>query len=178
MPNFPTTFAEKPRRLALVSLLAISLCALVQPAPADARRSARLDRSEATLIKLMNAARVQEGLRPLRVSQRLNRAANGHSWDMVVANYFSHTSRNGTSSSSRVRRYKNARQVGENLAYVPRSQRRGAAWRVARMWMDSPSHRAVMLNPAFRRVGVARQVGRMGGGGRRIVFTADFTSRR
>lgn len=177
MPNFPTTLAEKPRRFTAVSMLAALVCALLAPAAADARRSARLDRQEATLLKLINGMRANHGVRSLRISHRLNRAANGHSWDMVVANYFSHTSRNGTSSSTRIRRHKNARRVGENLAYVPRSQRRGAAWRVARMWWDSPAHRAVMLDPGFRRVGIARQAGRMGGG-RRIVFTADFTSRR
>jgi uncharacterized protein YkwD len=177
MLGFPLPAARNPRRVALVSLLAILACSLV-PASADARRSARLDSSEATRVKLINGLRAQHGLRALKVSHRLNRAANGHSWDMVVANYFSHTSRNGTSSSARVRRYKKAKKVGETLAYVPRSQRRGAAWRVARMWMDSPSHRAVLLEPGFRRLGVARQVGRMGGGSKKIVFTADFTSRR
>lgn len=43
---------------------------------------------------------------------------------------------------------------GENLALTPRGYRG-----VVRLWMASPSHRAVMLNPRFRWGGVSKTTG-------------------
>ena len=45
------------------------------------------------------------------------------------------------------------------------------------MWMASPGHRAVLLSPAGRRIGVGKRKGSMAGV-RRAVFTADLASRR
>lgn len=177
MLGLPTPAATHARPLTVVSALAATLAALLVPAVSEARRSARLDRQEGKIVRLVNGIRADSGLHPLNVSGKLNQAANGHSWNMIVADFFSHTSRNGTTSSTRIRRRRNANRVGEVLAYVPRSQRRGAAWRVVQMWMNSPAHREVLMHPGFRRIGIARQAGRMGGN-RAIVFTADLTSRR
>lgn len=178
MIGLPTPAAlVRTRTLAIVSMISILALCLAAPASSEAKRSARLDRQEAKIVQLVNLIRGDRGLRGLKVSRSLNRAANVHTWDMMVANYFSHTSRNGTSSGTRVRRYRRARTVGETIAYVSRSQRRGAAWRVVNMWMNSPSHRRVLLTRKFRRIGVARQTGRFSGR-RAILFTADFTSRR
>jgi uncharacterized protein YkwD len=44
------------------------------------------------------------------------------------------------------------------------------------MWMQSPPHRAVLLSPAGRRIGVGKRRGRLGSA-RRAVFTADLASR-
>ena len=44
------------------------------------------------------------------------------------------------------------------------------------MWMNSPPHRAVLLAPAGRRIGVGKRRGKLGSA-RRAVFTADLTSR-
>lgn len=157
--------------------MAAMLAALVLPSPAQARRTARLDHQERKIVRLINGIRADHGMAALRRSRRLNHAANRHSWNMIVADFFSHTSRNGTSTASRVRRYRHATRVGEVLAYVSRDQRRGAAWRVVQMWMASPGHRAVLLDPGFRRIGVARQGGRLGSQPA-LVYTADLTSRR
>lgn len=177
MKGLPIHAAVNARLLALVSVLAVLLAGATLPAAAEAKRSHRIDGQERKIVRIVNSYRSQNGLKRLRGNGRLNRAANGHSWDMIVADYFSHTSRNGTSSSTRVRRYKRARAVGEVLAYLPRSQRRGAAWRVVKMWMNSPSHRAVLMSSKFRRIGVARQSGRLGSK-RAIVYTADLTTRK
>ena len=177
MLGFPQPAASKPCLLAVVSVMAALVAVMTLPAPAQARKSARVDRQEAKIVRMVNGIRSNHGIRGLRKSRRLNRAANGHSWEMIVADFFSHTSRNGTPSATRVRRFKRASHVGEVIAYVPRKQRRGAAWRVVQMWMNSPSHRAVLLDPGFRRIGLARQGGRLGSN-RAIVYTADLTSRR
>jgi uncharacterized protein YkwD len=45
------------------------------------------------------------------------------------------------------------------------------------MWMASPGHRAVLLDRAFRRIGIGRRGGYLGG--RPVtVFTADLQSAR
>lgn len=177
MLGMPIPAALHTRLLGIVSALAILAVGATAPAPAEAA-SARLDRQEKRVVRFINSIRQARGLPRLKVSRSLNRAANYHSWEMVVGNFFSHSSRNGTSTAKRVRRYKRARRIGENLAFVPRSKRSNAAWTVVEMWMNSPGHRAVLLSPSFRRLGVARKSGSLGGGRRGIVFTADFTSRR
>jgi uncharacterized protein YkwD len=113
----------------------------------------------------------------VRTGSRLGRAADYHSREMLYGNYFAHPSLNGRSMSSRVRRYSHSRRVGETLAMLSGGCRRGMAGRVVGMWMSSSTHRAVLLSAGFRRVGVARRVGRLGGR-RACVVTADFASRR
>jgi uncharacterized protein YkwD len=66
-------------------------------------------------------------------------------------------------------------RVSSALAAI--GQRRGGASTVVRMWMESPPHRAVLLSSGFRRIGIARRWGILGGSSRAVV-TADFASRR
>ena len=73
-----------------------------------------------------------------------------------------------------MRRYTGADWVGENIATVTRKG--SAARKVVRMWMASPGHRAVLLSPSGRRIGVGKRAGRLGTA-KRAVFTADLASR-
>jgi uncharacterized protein YkwD len=165
----PTTHALT----AALGLLALAVAGiLTTPAPA---RADGVDRVERRVVALVNANRAAAGLPGLRLSRRLARSADAHSRDMARRGFFSHGSSDGRSFASRVRRYAAARRYGENLAYVPRSARGGLAERVVAMWMNSPPHRAEILTPGFRRVGVARRGGRIAGI-RAILFTADFAS--
>jgi uncharacterized protein YkwD len=63
--------------------------------------------------------------------------------------------------------------VGESIAVIPG---RATARRAVRMWMNSPPHRAVLLSPSGRRIGVGKRRGKLGSA-RRAVFTADLASR-
>ena len=45
------------------------------------------------------------------------------------------------------------------------------------MWMNSPGHRAILLSSSFRRVGIGKRTGDLGGD-RACVVTADFGSRK
>ena len=92
---------------------------------------------------------------------------------MLRADFFDHDSSSGASFASRIRRYTSAGLVGETLALLGR--RRGLAFDVVRMWMNSPPHRAVLLTPGFRRIGIGRRWGDMSGAGSSVV-TADFAS--
>ncbi len=155
------------------------LATLGAPTMAEARRSpAGFDATERRIIRLINKNRALFHLPPLRKTPALGRSADAHSRDMLRRNFFAHHSSNGTPFERRVRRYRRAGRLGENLAYVPRKRRGvGQARTVVGMWMASPSHRAVILNPRFRRIGIGRRAGRLGTM-RATVFTADFASRR
>lgn len=152
--------------------------AIVLPGAATAQArvggKAKLDRVERRIIKKINRVRGQFALPRLRVNRALGRSADYHSWDMVRANFFAHTSANGTPFDARVRRFKRAKRVGETIAYTRRG---GGARQVVDMWMTSPSHRASLLDRGFRRIGVGRRKGRLGGA-RVVVFTADLSSAR
>ncbi len=159
-----------------VLALALAATATVTAPPTDAAAGSRMDPTERRIVKLVNSYRARHGRPRLRASRRLNRAADRHSREMVAHDFFAHASRNGTAASTRVRRSSRARTVGENIAFVGASERR-AARRVVDMWIGSAPHRAVLLNSSFRRIGVGRRGGDLGGS-RGYAFTADFASRR
>jgi uncharacterized protein YkwD len=159
---------------ALGCLLAATFAA---PAAASAGSSARLDQKERAIIRGINHQRANHGLAPVRASARLARAADFHSWEMLDANYFAHTSRDGGSFDERVRRYVNKRALGETLAYLGGGCGRGSARQIVRMWMNSPPHRAILLSGTYRRVGIGKRVGSLGSR-KACMITADFSSRK
>ena len=158
-------------------VLAVALLSSLPSAPAQARAGkAKLDPTERRVIKLINAYRAQHGRPRVRASRSLNRVADRHTREMVKHGFFAHSSRNGTGAAARVRRSSRARAVGENLAFISFGTSRPAQ-RVVRLWINSAGHRAVLLDPSFRRIGVARRSGRVNGSAG-SAYTADFASRR
>ena len=105
--------------------------------------------AEAELLALINRERTQRGLAPLVPDENLRAAARAHSADMLLHGYFSHTSLDGLSPFDRMRRA-GARfnTAGENLALAPTVNM------VHRGLMNSPGHRANILNRGFTRVGI------------------------
>ena len=152
----------------------LTLCCALSAAPAEAG-SAKLDRVERQVLEKVNTIRAQHGLRKLRRHGGLARAADVKAYEVTTTHVLSHASPDGTSMDQRVRRYVRARHVGETLGYVPARSRQ--AQRIVDGWMASPGHRAALLSPTFRRVGVGRRKGRLGK--RRIaVIALDLASRR
>ncbi len=154
--------------LVLSTLTMLLVLSFAAAAPAAQPARPRLDRGERAVIRSINRARASHGLRRMRPARRLARAADGHTRTMLRANFFAHGS-----FAQRVRRYVRRGSIGETLAMTSRCSAR----KVVRMWLNSPSHRAVLLSTRFRRVGIGRRVGRMGAR-RACVVTADFASRR
>jgi uncharacterized protein YkwD len=146
------------------------------PSIAAASGKAHIDSRERAMVRGINDQRARHGLAAVRISSRLARAADHHSWEMLDANYFAHTSRNGESFDNRVRRYANHRALGETLAMMSGCGG-GSARKVVQMWTNSPGHRAILLSSAFRRIGLAKRTGNLGGS-QACVVTADFGSRR
>ena len=105
---------------------------------------------EQQVLTLTNAERAKQGLAPLQADTKLMAAAREKSEDMQKNNYFSHTSPTFGSPFDRLKAlgisYKAA---GENIA---KGQRTPA--QVVQAWMDSPGHRANILNDKYTHLGV------------------------
>jgi uncharacterized protein YkwD len=135
---------------------------------ANAASARGLTSSEKSLLSVINATRTSHGLAPVGVDYRLVRTARAHSADMLRQQYFSHGA-----FSARVRASGATGPVfGEDLAWGPMS----ASWVVSH-WLASPSHRAVLLRPGFRRVGIGALQGTFAGRRGALVVTADFAGR-
>jgi uncharacterized protein YkwD len=133
----------------------------------------------APLFRAINTVRRAHGLRPVAASPRLHWAARHHSSDMVVHHYFAHTSPYGSTLYRRIvnsgfRTY-GYWQAGETLAWGTGFD--ATATGVVRMWMHSPEHRAILLSPLFRFVGIGRAQGTFKGHSHAAVWTADWGHR-
>jgi uncharacterized protein YkwD len=120
---------------------------------------------EARMLELVNNERVAAGLKPLAPDPELTEVARRHSADMFARGYFAHDTPDGRDPFDRMREA-NVRFVtaGENLALAPTVQ-------VAhRGLMNSPGHRANILNKDFGRAGI----GIMDGGIRGLMISQEF----
>ncbi|MEU9984875.1 sigma-70 family RNA polymerase sigma factor [Streptomyces sp. NPDC050856] len=99
---------------------------------------------------LVNSERARNGCGPVRQNGLLDTAARRHSEDMDARDFFDHTDPDGVGPGERVTAtgYRWS-TYGENIA---RGQQSPSA--VMRTWMDSPGHRANILNCSFKEIGV------------------------
>ena len=105
---------------------------------------------EQQVLDLVNQERQKAGLAPLSWNSDLANVARAHSKDMSVRNFMSHTNPDGLSPFDRI---KNAgisyRSAAENIAAgqaTPQSVMQG--------WMNSAGHKANILNPDLKEIGV------------------------
>jgi uncharacterized protein YkwD len=106
---------------------------------------------------LLNAERTARGLAPLRAQRTLAGVAAGYASTMVRDEFFAHTSPSGSTVLSRIQRTTYLRRntrwwVGENIAWG--SGTLGTPREVVAAWMASPGHRANILDPRFREIGI------------------------
>jgi len=122
------------------------------------------------VVDRTNAERTRRGLRPLTVDTRLAAAAQAHSADMVQRGFFAHESPDGRQVWDRAVAAGYAyRKVAENIAAGQRS-----AEEVVRGWMESPGHRANILDGDLTQIGV----GRAEGGSYGVYWTQVFGTPR
>ena len=110
---------------------------------------------QATLC-LLDHQRKMHGRRALKPNRRLARAARKHARDMVRRNYFSHTAPGGADFVDRIMRQDDVNPgqgwtLGENLAW---GSYQSATPKSIVLPMHSPGHRANILNPRFREIGI------------------------
>jgi uncharacterized protein YkwD len=151
---------------------ALSTIALLAPAPsapaadepvAQAGRacsgaSARITKASprklrSALLCLVNRKRAANGLKALRLDRKLQRAAGRHARDMVKHDYFGHRRDGGPDLTARLDRVGwSGKAWGENIAYGCGSASSPKA--TLRSWLNSSSHRDILLSGTYRRGGL------------------------
>jgi len=101
------------------------------------------------IVNAINKEREARFLSPLRVNSSLQNAAKNKSIDMITRNYFEHYAYGQTPWSFILKEDYNYSVAGENLA-LGYSTAEG----VVNAWMNSPTHRANILNPEYGDIGV------------------------
>ncbi|MEU3906730.1 CAP domain-containing protein [Streptomyces goshikiensis] len=121
------------------------------PAPSTATPAAGDGHSaeEAAVVTLVNQERAQAGCGPVRANPPLATLASAFSKDMAVRGFFDHTDPDGNTPWARAENAGIGGLGGENIA---RGQ--GDAEAVMKAWMNSPGHKANILNCEFRTLGV------------------------
>ncbi len=142
-----------PRLATVVAILSLTLGALlVTPKSADAALWTP-DRNECAFLKLVNDYRRANGVRPVVLSRSLSAAADFHSAYMARTDDVDHTLSGGASWSQNIRNfgYPSSLGVGENVL-AGRQSSSGALG----LWKTSPPHRANMLDPNWKSIGIGR----------------------
>jgi uncharacterized protein YkwD len=164
-------------------VLLIALVAAFAGSALTARPAAAFDRlaDERTVLKLINNAREKRGLAKVRINRALDRAALAHSRELLASDRFSHTSSDGTSLGTRLRRagygtsgysswsVSEVIGMGQGTLGTPRA--------VFKAWMGSRAHRSIILNKRWRDAGVGCAHGTFGDSDDVVVYTVDFGRR-
>jgi len=145
------------------TFIAVGLVALLGALAAPAAHSSKagnrvvLSSLESGVLSQLNKIRLQHGLQPVKISARLTASAAQHSREMGADGYFAHNSHDGTAFWKRIGRWYGSQgygywSVGENLLWSSPGVDPKAA---LQLWMNSPEHRANILNGRWREIGVS-----------------------
>ncbi|VDC21264.1 CAP domain-containing protein [Pseudogemmobacter humi] len=126
--------------------------ALAFPALA-CERPAQRQTIHAEFTSWVNDLRASRGLKPLRPSASLEKAATAHACDMAGRNFMGHRGSDGSTLKTRLR------SVGYGLSTatenVARSSQPPSSATAARLWSNSPGHLVNLLNPQITEMGLA-----------------------
>ncbi|MGW0659048.1 CAP domain-containing protein [Streptodolium elevatio] len=150
-PSSPSPSASKPPTSAKPSTTAPSRPpSSTRPPSTAAPSGSKADQYASEVVRLANVERAKNGCGPLSEDPELKAAALGHSQDMAARDYFSHTGQDGRSAGDRITAAGYSWSTwGENIA---RGQQTPES--VMEAWMNSPGHRANILNCSFKDLGV------------------------
>src|SRR5215217_4155614 len=110
------------------------------------------DGEEWAFVELLNAYRGELGLAPVTLNAELDAAAEYHSADMAINNYFDHYLFDGTDAGTNI----------QNFGYTgfPYAENIAAGMETAQEvligWQNSPEHNATMTSPQYTEVGIGR----------------------
>jgi uncharacterized protein YkwD len=165
-----------PRRRAIVTRAALiatfAIAAFAPSATAGSHSS-----TESSLVGWINNARVARGLVPLRPHSSLVSIAGLRASRMAATNTMSHTIAGNVGSqlsSYGVRWYR----YGENIGWSTAGWSSASAKAIFSMWMNSPSHKALILSDRFNYIGVGlayRSSNRKTFGSAVFAETVDYT---
>ena len=146
-----TTYNAVPVRF-IIRQPAPQLPTATNPAPAPVPQPnppAQTGGEQQQAFNLLNADRAANGLPPLRLSSELSALAGDYAQDMINRKFFSHTNPEGQSPFDRMNQ-RNIRYgyAGENLAI------NSSVATAENAFMNSPGHRANILNSHYTQVGL------------------------
>jgi uncharacterized protein YkwD len=105
---------------------------------------------EKQVLELTNQERAKAGLQPLKGNAELDYAADKYAEDMSERGVLSHTGPDGSQPWDRAKAVGyEAQSMGENIAAGQKTPEQ-----VVQAWMNSPGHRANILNSNFTELGV------------------------
>jgi uncharacterized protein YkwD len=160
--------------------LVVTVIAVVLAGTAGAGTAAATTMRPRTALRLeINAVRQHFGLGAVRPSSLLHVMALRHSDDMILRDYFGHTSPSGQTVKDRIERSGFVTGYswigGETLAWGTGSLAGPAV--TVKAWLASPEHRAILLSSSFTRIGISRACGHFLGHVGACVWTAEWVER-
>lgn len=176
------------------ALIAVAVSAALEPTSARAEKSydgdveacngkeVYLRPAEKKTLQLHNKTRAERDKPRLCIQQQLQKAARGHSADMIRKDYFSHDSQDGTTFEERVKREgytskgMSVYRIGENLGWGSGAQ--SSPESIHKAWMKSDGHRKNLLNKGFKQVGIGVTAGEYKSYKDSKMYTVDFGFRR
>lgn len=121
---------------------------------------------ELEMLALINADRADAGLHPLQLNTALNDASEDHSRWMLNTDQFSHTGAGGSNAGARMMEtafpFEGSYQWAENIGWQSERGAPGISDDVADIHeslMNSPGHRANLLDPDLTDIGIGIQQG-------------------
>jgi uncharacterized protein YkwD len=160
-----TRTAAPRNRTRLIGVLSLSLLAAAfgVPASAAAADTMTVPQAELRMVDVLNADRSKAGLVPLRVDTRLMTLARNRSNDMSAKNYFSHTQPDGRDifdliAAAKITWY----GAGEIIAWNNAEGLDASAAFAMEGWMNSPSHKAIIVSKGYNYVGFGMAIGEGG----------------
>jgi uncharacterized protein YkwD len=137
-------------RLTIAAVAACAVISLGVAAQAGCTTPTNADAMQKELLSHLNAERKARGLSPLVLSAKLDKAAQGHACDNAKRKSISHTSSDGGTLKTRLRKVGYGfRTAAENTGRGFASGARAVEW-----WMHSPKHKDNILLRKAREVGV------------------------
>jgi len=122
------------------------------------------------MLRIINQDRVASRLAPLELGGKISRAARAHSFDMAKRRYLSHVNPAGASPFDRMAKFGiRYREAGENIGFQQGTDQISMLRSIEQAMLHSRAHRANLLRPSFKRVGIGIVVA-----GDRLYVTQDF----
>lgn len=126
--------------------------------------------TERQMLDLINQERAAAGLSPVKLNKLLNDSSEDHSQWMINTDNFSHNGQGGSTAIERMQAanypFEGSWSSGENIALQSERGAEGIADDVAQLHqglMESPGHRANILNPDFTEIGIGIERGEFDG---------------
>lgn len=138
-----------------------------KPADDNQASNSEMNAYEQKVVDLTNQERTKAGLQPLKAdNSTLSKMARAKSQDMSDKNYFDHQSPTYGSPFDMMKKFGiSYKTAGENIAAGQKTPEE-----VVQGWMNSPGHRANILNASFTTIGV----GYVQGGSYGSYWTQEF----